>query len=239
MESELAIPTNDGNKIYGTLNQAREDNEKLIILVHGLADDRHHRIVFNASRYFNKEGFDTFRPSLYSAENDSRRLENCTIGTFVEDLNSVIYEFEDNYNDVYLACHSLGFVALDCDLNSIKGLVLWDPSLSLEKDRIQNIEYKEEIDSYLINWGVTFLIGEQLKIDWENINDERMLKNLDTPVKVIAAGKNDLRKAWEQNLSHIEQEYSYTVVGDASHGFTEEGVQEKLFSETIDWIKPR
>ena len=59
---------------------------------------------------------------------------------------------------------------------------------------------------------MSFLIGEQLKRDWENINDDRLLLNLETPLKVIMAGKNDLKNAWEQKLEKLNQNAGYSVL---------------------------
>jgi pimeloyl-ACP methyl ester carboxylesterase len=235
VQRELAVDTNDGSKVYGTLN-SKSDSDRLVILVHGLSDSRNHRIVFNAHKFLVERGFDTYRPGLYSMEDGARSLEECSIGTFVEDLNSVIYNFVDDYEQIFLGCHSLGFVALDCDLSDIDGVVLWDPALSLEEERIQSMEHRPDLNAYLINRGVSFLIGEQLKRDWENINDDRLLLNLETPLKVIMAGKNDLKNAWEQKLEKLNQNAEYSVIDGASHGFTEEDVEKELFSRTVDWL---
>jgi len=116
-----------------------------------LSDNQHHRLVFNAARYFKTKGFHTFRPSLYSEEDKGRVLEDCSIGTFVEDINSVIYYFKETYDQIYLVCHSLGFVILDCDTDDIERIALWDPSLSLKKDRIETLRYEPKIQAYFIN----------------------------------------------------------------------------------------
>jgi hypothetical protein len=238
VESEISIEANDGKKIFGTLNREGDDCDRLIVFVHGLSDNRNHRIVFNASKFFRKN-FDTFRPSLYSAEKGARSLDDCSIGTFVEDMNTVIYEFQEDYDEIFLVCHSLGFVVMDCDLSQVDGLILWDPALSLEEGRIQNMEYKPELNSYLINWGVTYLINNQLKIDWENVNDERLIRNLDVPVSIIMAGRNDLKKGWKQKLDGFKVDYKFLVIEGASHGFVKEGIEDKLFEKSMKWLESK
>ena len=147
MEEELKIPTNDGHLIWGTLNYCDKKSDRLIIFVHGLSDNQHHRIIFNASKFFKTRGFHTFRFSLYSENNNARILEECSIGTFVEDINSVIDYFKDDYKELYIVCHSLGFVVLDCDLSAIKSIALWDPSLSLKSERARSIRYVPNLNS--------------------------------------------------------------------------------------------
>jgi len=236
METQIKIPSNDGHLIYGTLNHIDKQSKKLIIFVHGLSDNQHHRLVFNAARYFKTKGFHTFRPSLYTEEDKGRVLEDCSIGTFVEDINSVIYYFREKYDKIYLVCHSLGFVVLDCDTDDIERIALWDPSLSLKKDRIDTLRYEPKIQAYFINWGISFIIGKQLKIDWENINDARLLKHVNKPLCILMAENSNLKIGWKGNLKYLDVEHRYKEIKGASHGFVEEGAEEKLFEETLKWF---
>ena len=236
MENHPKIPTNDGHLIYGTLNYTDKQSKNLIIFVHGLSDNENSRTVFNAAKYFKTKDFHTFRFSLYSDKNKARVLEDCSIGTFVEDINSVIYYFREKYDKIFLACHSLGFVVLDCDLENIERVALWDPSLSLKKDRIKTLRYKPSIQSYFINWGISFIIGKQLKIDWENINDARLLKNIKVPLCILMAENNDLKIGWKSNLKYLNAKHEYKEIKGASHGFVEEGTEEQLFEETLKWF---
>ncbi|MBU0461678.1 MAG: hypothetical protein KJ574_03770 [Nanoarchaeota archaeon] len=236
MEDNLKIPTNDGHLIYGTLNYINKEPKRLIIFVHGLSDNKDHRTVFNAARYFKTQGFHTFRFSLYSDDDKARVLEDCSIGTFVEDINSVIYYFKGKFDEIFLACHSLGFVVLDCDLEGVKSIALWDPSLSLKEDRIETLRYEPAIHAYFINWGISFIIGKQLKIDWENINDERLLRNVKTPLCILMAEDSNLKIGWKSNLKYLNVEHEYHEIKGASHDFVEEGTEEKLFEETLEWF---
>lgn len=236
MEEIIKIFTNDNHLIDGTLNYMDKSNEKLIIFVHGLSDNKHHRLNYNAAKFFKTRGFHTFRFSLYSGEKMGRILEECSIKTFIEDTNNVIEYFRGKYKEVYLICHSLGFVVLDCDLKKIKKIVLWDPSLSLKKDRIESLKFDPELNLYFINWGVSFIISKQLKIDWENINDKRLLRNLKVPVGIFMAEENDLKIGWKDNLKYLSVKYSYAEIKGASHGFSEEGIDDYLYKETLKYL---
>lgn len=236
MERDIKIPTNDVHLVYGTLNYTDKDCKRLIIFVHGLSDNKDFRLIFNASKYFKTKDFHTFRFSLYSDEEKARVLEECSIGTFIEDINSVIYYFKEEYEKIFIICHSLGFVVLDCDLENIESVALWDPSLSLKKDRIETLRYDPHLHSYFINWGISFIIGKQLKIDWENINDVRLLKKLKIPLCILMAEDSNLKLGWEKNLKYIKTKYIYKEIKGASHGFVEEGAEEKLFEESLEWF---
>ena len=236
MEKEIKIQTNDGHLIYGTLNYMQDSCSKLIVFVHGLSDNKEHRLVFNTSKFFKTKGFHTLRISLYSDEKKARILEECSIGTFVEDINSVIDEFSGKYEKIFICCHSLGFVVLDCDLKNVTSLILWDPSLALRKERIENIKYYPELKSYMINWGVSFIVGKQLKIDWENINETRLLKNLTKPCAIFMAEKNNFKLGWKKNLEYLKSRNIYKEIKGASHDFTEEGKEDELFGESLKWI---
>lgn len=239
MEKFIKIPTNDGHLIDGALNGKTAKNNKLIIFMHGLSDHKDHRLVFNASKFFARKGFHTFRFSLYSDEPKCRILDDCSISTFKEDIDSVIYYFQDQYKEIYFACHSLGFVVLDCDLTPIKKIALWDPSLSLKVDRIESLKYEPALDAYFINWGVSFIISKQLKTEWENINDKRLLEHLKNPLAVFMADKSDLKVGWKENLKYLKTDYIYKVIKGSSHGFVEEGKEEELFGETLKFFKEK
>ena len=236
MEESIKISTNDNNIIDGTLNYTNDKDDKLIIFVHGLSDDKDHRLNFNASKFFKTKGYHTFRFSLYSGESNGRILEECSIGTFTEDTNTVIEYFKGKYKKIYLVCHSLGFVVLDCDLEGIDKISLWDPALSLKKNSISSLKYIENLNSYIINWGVTFLIGKQLKIDWENINDKRLLKNIKVPLGIFVAQNSDFKIGWKNNLKYINVEYTFEEIKGASHGFLEEGTDDSLYEKTLDYL---
>ena len=66
MEKSIKISSNDEHLIDGTLNYIDNSCKRLVILIHGLSDNKDNRLVFNASSYFKTKGFHTFRFSLYS-----------------------------------------------------------------------------------------------------------------------------------------------------------------------------
>lgn len=237
MENNIKIPTNDGHLIYGSLlSKNKERSKGLVIFVHGLSDNKDFRLIYNGAHFFKKKGFDTYRFNLYSDDPKARILENCSISTFIEDINSVFSYFRDKYKKIYLVCHSLGFVVLDCDLSIISKIVFWDPSLALKENRIESLRYEPKIDHYFINWGISFIISKQLKTEWENINDERLVKKLRVPLCLLMAEKSDLKIGWKENLKYLKAGYVYKEIQGASHTFWEEGSEDKIFKESLKWI---
>lgn len=233
MEEIIRIPTKDNYLIDGTLNYTNKIKEKLIIFVHGLSDNKDHRLIFNAAKFFKTKGFHTFRFSLYSGDQKGRVLDECSIKTFVEDINTVIEYFKKKYNKIYIICHSLGFVVLDCKLEGIKKIILWEPSLALRKERIKELKYEPKSKKYFINWGINFVIGKQLKIDWENINDKKLLKKIKIPMAIFMAENSNLKLGWGKNLKYLNTKYYYSIIKGASHGFYEEGIDDYLYKETL------
>ena len=237
MQRDISIPTNDGHLINGTLDYKKAKKDTLIILVHGLSDSKDHRLVFNAAKYFKNKGFHTFRFSLYDEGEKNRSLDECSVGTFIADTNAVLDYFAGEYKKIFVACHSLGFVTLECDLAEVRGVALWDPALSLKKERVHELEYEPRLDAYFIDWGVRFIISKQLKIDWENISDRKLLGKVTKPLCILMAANNDLRIGWQKNLSILKSPYVYKEIKGASHGFVEEGKEDELFSTTYQWMK--
>ena len=95
MEKEIKIKTQDKHLIYGTLN-FKVKSDELIIFVHGLTGNKNEHIFFNGSKFFNSNGYDTFRFDLYSDLNLGRTLLECTIDTHAEDVSTVLDYLAEN-----------------------------------------------------------------------------------------------------------------------------------------------
>jgi hypothetical protein len=84
MEKEIKIETPGQHTIYGRLNLINE-TKSLIIFVHGLTAYIDDEPFYNASRYFPKNGFATARISLYSYEENARKLITSTLQDHTKD----------------------------------------------------------------------------------------------------------------------------------------------------------
>jgi hypothetical protein len=63
-----------------------------------------------------------------------------------------------------------------------------------------------------------------------------LIKKISIPCKFIFAGNCDKYESWKPYLKDIEVRTESVVVDGASHGFVEDGTEEKLFGETLKWI---
>ncbi len=234
MEQHLHIPTDDGHQIYGVLNGGSE--EKLIIFVHGLTGNMNEHQFYNAARFFPEHGFSTFRFNLYSGKGDARTLTDCSLDTHVQDLNAVIAYFTDSYQYLYLVGHSFGGPAiLYTDTKSVTSIVLWDPSYDPLAYLGDEIQYNEQLGQYILSWENEYIISSEMYDSWKQCG-EKLLALFSTPTKIICAGQDVLYKDWKNNSAHLPPETELALIKDAGHCFDEEGAEEQLFQETLNWF---
>ena len=237
MQEKIIIDTKDNKKIYGVLDQAQNSN-KLIVFVHGLTGHKNEHIFYNAGKFFPAKGFSVFRFDLYSDEPGGRKLHECDISTHSEDLNLVLEHFKEKYEEIFLVGHSLGGpTVLGADLSFVKRIVLWDPSGRLNpKIDGEWYEYNEGLDCYVVKWSVHHLIGKKMIAEWESVDYQKWTENCFSPLKVICAGDGVLKNKWEKFVKEFKVETEYKQISSAGHCFDEEGAEEQLFQETLNWF---
>ena len=235
MEDQIQIKTNDDHLIEGVLNSKQKSN-KLIIFVHGLTGHKNEHHFFNAVKYFTSKGFDTFRFDLYSYIDKGRKLRDCSIKTHSKDLEVVIKRFENTYEELYLVGHSIGGpTVLWADHKRVNSVVLWDPSYKILDDIKDELVFVENLNLYLVNWGVEYLLSKEMVEDFKLL-DERLLDYFSKPTKIICAEKGVLDKVWKKNIESINVKNDFVIVKNAGHCFDEEGTEQVLFEETLKWF---
>jgi len=240
MEKKLHIKTRDGkHTIFGTLNTPKRKTDKLVIFVHGLTGHQNEHIFYNAVPRFTKQGIATFRFNLYSWEKDARRLRNATILQHAKDLERVAEHFKKQYEHLGAVGHSFGgLTVLFSDTTLFDALVLWDPSWETAS-WIRKTKYVKELDAYILDWGVEHLLGKPMYTERteERINPVQLAATIMQPLKVICAGKGVLKKGGRAYFRAAKGPKIYTVIEGADHTFDEEGTEEKLHRETLQWMK--
>mgnify|MGYP001436995293 CR=1 FL=1 len=238
MRENLNIKTEDGKKIYGVLDYQAK-TRKLIIFVHGFRDNKSVHLLFNAPSFFNAKGFTTYRFDLYSSKRAGRILDECNLDTHARDLNQVIKHFQDDYDEIFLIGISLGGpVILRSNLEQIKKIVLWDGSVKRNPESEKGkLLWSEEFNCYVSRSGVRCLIGKEMVDDWENIDYDEWIKNCQVPTKVISAGNGLLVSTWNKLADTLPFVKEYTVIEGATHCFDEEGAEQKVHSETFEFLK--
>ncbi len=240
MEKEIVINTGDKHSIYGTLN-SKKKSDKLMIFVHGLTGNQKEHIFFNSAKFFTKHGFDTFRFDLYTWKKNGRKLRDCTLDIHAKDTNKVIEHFRNKYKKVFLVGHSYGgLTILKTDTSLISGMILWDASYSKGTSRgtdwINEKNYNKHLDAYILDWGVELIIGKAMFEEAKTLPHPRLIKRINVPVKIICAGKSRLVKAGKLYFKYAKNPKEFTIIKDASHTFSEEGTEDKLFKETLKFV---
>lgn len=211
----------------------------LIVFVHGLGGHKDEHIYFNGARYFEKQGYTTFRFDLYRYKKDARKLQDCTLSTHAQDLDNVVRYFRNKkVKTVFVVGHSFGgptiLLSKQKDFDKI---VLWDPSINpknLEKD----VKYIKDFDAYYVDWGAAVIIGKRMVEEGKLIKPLLLIRQIHVPIKLIFAGKGELKERdWKRYFDNANQPKATTVIPNASHNFNEDGTEEKLFEETLSFIK--
>lgn len=237
METQIKIPTTNKRFIYGTLRGPL--NKPLLIFVHGFTGFKEEHIFFNGSRFFDKHNVSTFRFNLYHYEKDARKMEECTLSLHGKDLDVVIEYFrKKGVKKIFVVGHSFGgLTVLLSQKQNFNAAVLWDGSTN--PSQVTKSTYVKELDRYYINnfdsYG--FTVGKQMVEENKKLKPFKLIGKFTKPIKIIVAGKGTLIKGGKKyyQLAHAPKDFA--IIPDATHNFDEDGTEEKLFAETLSWIK--
>ena len=64
-----------------------------------------------------------------------------------------------------------------------------------------------------------------------------LIKEINVPIKIIVAGLGTLIEEGRKLLQNANEPKAFVIIPSATHCFDEDGAEEKLFQETLDWIK--
>ena len=237
MEEEIKIPLGDNKFAYGTLRGKLD--QPLIIFAHGFTGDKNHHIFFNGARFFEKHGISSFRFNFYGEEDDSRQLNNCSISNHVSDLDTIVSHFRDKAKSIIVVGHSFsGIIILSSKKQQFDKAVLWDPSSDTKSWLVKDAKYIKELDLYYFDdWGVSYTIGKQMYQECVEFNPDHLSSAFTKPLKIIVAGNGILKDGGRKYFEQANQPKEFAVIEGAKHNFNEDGVEEKLFQETLTWIK--
>lgn len=238
MEQLLKIPTSNNKVIYGRL-RGSQDNP-LVIFVHGLGGRMDQHIYYNGARFLEKNGISSFRFNLYAWEKDARKLGECTLETHSYDLDIVVDYFRKNgVKKIFVVGHSFGGPTILLSKNKdFDGIILWDPSFAYPKS-FEGAQYIDSLDMYKVTWEFDVLIGKDMVEEGKTLREkeEQAIKEITIPIKIINAGNSWLAEAGKRYFELTKGPKERVVIDKASHGFDEDGVEEKLLQETLSWIQ--
>lgn len=238
MEEEIKIPLEKKKYIYGILRGSLD--KPLVIFVHGFPGFKNEHQFFNASRFFEKNGFSAFRFDLYSWMADARKLEDCTLSVHGQDLDIVVEYFRNKgVKKIFVVGHSFGGVTvLLSKKKDFDAVVLWDSSG--DKDVKLKAKYIKEIDKYYYEGesAYGFTISREMYEENNNkVKPSELIKEFHMPIKIIVAGKGVLTEEGKQFLNNANDPKSFATIQGATHCFDEDGAEENLFKETYNWFR--
>lgn len=237
MEQQLKLPLPYGKNLYGCL-RGNLDNP-LIIFVHGFTGHKEEHIFYNGARFFEKQGISSFRFNLYSWQDDARIMENCTLSLHGLDLDVVIDYFRKRaVKKIFVAGHSFGgLTILLSQKQDFNAVILWDTSV--DPANVAKSNYVKELDSYYnhFNSAFGFTIGNAMIKENTELKPLTFIRKLQKPVKVIVAGSGELIDGGKKYFQLANKPKDFSIIQNATHCFDEDGTEEKLFEETLKWIK--
>jgi pimeloyl-ACP methyl ester carboxylesterase len=241
MQTQIKLKTRDGHTIYGTLNTASKP-KGLVVFVHGLTGHQNEHYFYNAAQLFPRHGFNTFRFDLYSGDKGGRRLTDCTVHIHASDLEDVLKHFKSKFKNIHVIGHSLGGPTIVvADTSFMSSIVLWDPSdMKGLKDLVEGqeraLKHNKIAGVYILDWGVEALLGEKMAKEFKTLNPAKFVKNIHKPIKIITAEKGNPRGSKEY-FKYANNPKELVILKGSGHTFDEEGIEEKLFAETLAWVK--
>lgn len=243
MEKELKIRTVNRKSIYGTLGITNKKSHKLVIFVHGFTGHQNEHIFFNGAKFFTEKGFDTFRLNLYGdlygKGDKSRHFRDTYISLHGKDITTVAKFFRKKYKKIFVIGHSYGGTSLlFTDQSFIDGYVFWDASYINSKDSTANMKFNKNIDGYILDWGMEYIVGKRFVEELKNFLDcKDLIKEVQKPVLFITAGNRGNSKAGIKYFENANQPKKLINIKTADHNFNKWEDEEKLLKNTYIWLK--
>lgn len=238
MEKVLKIPTSYHKVIYGRLRGSLD--QPLVVFVHGLGGLMDQHIYYNGSRFLEAHNISSFRFNLYGWEKDARKLTDCTLETHSNDLDKVIAHFRNkDVKKIFVVGHSFGGPTILLSKNKgFDGVILWDPSYGYPMS-FKGAKYINSLKVYRTTWNFDVLISKKMIKESKTLKEkeEKVIKELDIPIKIINAGNSFLLEGGKRYYELANEPKDRVIINGADHTFNEDGVEEKLFKETLEWVK--
>ena len=255
MDHKATLTTPDKTQIVGILSKAKKDNDKIIVLCHGLTVDKDEDGIFRQlSENLVENGFDCFRFDFRGHGESGGKQEEMTIAGELTDLLTVVNFIKNkNYKKIGLLGASFGggICALFSSFNkdAILALVLWNPVLDYSSWLFpKNNWHKKYFGQTAIEraekFGFTEVGSRKFKLGIKLFNEIRFLK----PYQELKKYKKPILFVHGDKDSYVDYQESIRfskllkakliTIKDAEHGFQDKREwQEKAINKTISFFK--
>jgi len=243
-ETYIKIPVNGNLEIHGTLRG--NITSPLIILCPGLGGWMHDLQMFNASRYFEKEGYSSLRISFYGHDKKQRNITDFGVKDNASDIDSVVeYARKNGAKFVAVVGHSFSGLAIAySSKQEFDTGILWDPTHTdgyedplaqenLKKDYI----YSDKLKSFVSGEGPGYVLSNKVFEEYDPGSTQAISK-FRKPLLVINADENEPQIT--RGLDYVNNcpaKSKQIIIPDSSHSFTEDGALDKLYKATFLWIE--
>lgn len=245
-EQNVTIPIPETElEIHGVLRG--EYSRPLAILAPGLGGWMHDLILFNASRYFEKQGIATLRVSFYGDSEKQRNIGDFDVKINADDIDTIVdYARQQGSEWLCVIGHSYsGMAIVYSKKQAFEGAVLWDASHTdgydepkSKKNLERDFFYIGQLDSYVSANGPGYVLSRKV---FENYvpgsTAVAQAFKVDTLVVNAAESGATMSLFGEDYAKVIDAKTEHVVIPGASHPFTEDGAMEKLYAITTKWIK--
>jgi len=233
----------DEDSLAGTLHLPEEvDNPPLIILCHGFTGHKNcYREFVELSRDLCEEGFAVYRFDFRGSGESTRDFQELKHSTMLEDLESVVSEFENNEevgDEILLIGHSQGgfiaklFAAENND--RIQGLISW-------MGRAYDIEdwWAERYQNEMQKRGFIYANGVKIKEEYyqdsKKYSIEEAFDKIKVPVQLIY-GTHDYTVPLDEG-EHANENIDSSnleVIEGLNHDLNQ---TEELYSKTLEFLE--
>lgn len=241
MQVQLEMPTLDGFTVYGTYTYAsKTKGEKLVVFAHGLTGKSISYVHMAGAEAMQAAGYDTFRMDFYAPKPHARRLSISTLETHAADLNVVLRHFAKHYKRIYLVGHSYGALAALILNPDVVAMSLWEASFApaMLWD-MMNPRYSKEIDACIVDLGCEYVIGKAMIEEAEHYTVDKCLalaQMIKVPTQLVVAACDRCSGEEIYFDKTLPQPSEKVTIPNASHTFSELGVAQHLFGETLRWF---
>ena len=207
------------------------NGRKLLIGMHGFTGSPYEHLWSVVGRRLSENGVDVFLlPDLYW-----RKFDEVSLSDHIEDMNNAISHFSGKYDEIHVAGHSLGGLAiLHADQSRINSLIFIDPTTGFSDPSEKRFHYSECLGKWISRRRFTTIISDRLVKEWGNTNIMEMAGKINVPAKFIFAGNYNKKDLWQDALKLVRNKEVSVVM--SNHTFTVPDRSGKVADEILKWV---
>lgn len=241
----LEITNNEGLILRGYLNVPNNFNGTIVVFYHGFTGNKveHGRIFKTFSDIIAGEGFASIRMDFSGNGESDGTFNQMTFTTLSQDAK-VILDFAKEVSGVkkiVLLGFSMGgavaSVMSKTYSQEIDGLVLWSPAGNINEifaRAYQNSPKLENGDADYAGW----VVSKDLMLTAQNVKFYEGLEVFNKPCLVVH-GSADLsvHYSWGEKFASAYPQARFILIDKAPHGYNSVAYRNKLFNETLEFLK--